>query len=116
MNDYKAPRDKMICVLNCCKVIFGVLHFICTDNVARIYMQDIGLIRHVGKGDEGADSFIPFLIYIVLKTNPKNLVSNIQYVQRFRNPEKLSGEGGYYLSSLVRLISDFHLETMSLMV
>ena len=23
MNNYKAPRDKLICVLNCCKVIFG---------------------------------------------------------------------------------------------
>lgn len=25
MNQYKAPRDKLICVLNCCKVIFGAL-------------------------------------------------------------------------------------------
>lgn len=25
MNQYKAPRDKLICVLNCCKVIFGTL-------------------------------------------------------------------------------------------
>lgn len=23
MNNYKAPRDKLICILNCCKVIFG---------------------------------------------------------------------------------------------
>ena len=23
MNHYKAPRDKLICILNCCKVIFG---------------------------------------------------------------------------------------------
>lgn len=23
INQYKAPRDKMICILNCCKVIFG---------------------------------------------------------------------------------------------
>lgn len=23
INHYKAPRDKMICILNCCKVIFG---------------------------------------------------------------------------------------------
>ncbi len=25
INHYKAPRDKMICILNCCKVIFGKL-------------------------------------------------------------------------------------------
>lgn len=23
INHYKAPRDKLICILNCCKVIFG---------------------------------------------------------------------------------------------
>ncbi|GAA5910721.1 hypothetical protein JCM6882_002061 [Rhodosporidiobolus microsporus] len=86
MNQYKAPRDKLICVLNCCKVIFG-------------------LMRHVATGEEGADTFIPFLIFVVLKANPENLVSNLQYIQRFRNPEKLSGEGGYYLSSLNAAIS-----------
>ncbi|GAA5824269.1 hypothetical protein JCM11251_001588 [Rhodosporidiobolus azoricus] len=86
MNQYKAPRDKLICVLNCCKVIFG-------------------LMRHVAAGQEGADTFIPFLIFVVLKANPENLVSNLQYIQRFRNPEKLSGEGGYYLSSLNAAIS-----------
>lgn len=31
MNQYKAPRDKLICVLNCCKVIFGKLFFIFLD-------------------------------------------------------------------------------------
>lgn len=25
INHYKAPRDKLICILNCCKVIFGPL-------------------------------------------------------------------------------------------
>src|SRR6267154_2938262 len=25
INHYKAPRDKLICILNCCKVIFGLL-------------------------------------------------------------------------------------------
>lgn len=23
INGYRAPRDKVICILNCCKVIFG---------------------------------------------------------------------------------------------
>ena len=26
INHYKAPRDKIICILNCCKVIFGVYY------------------------------------------------------------------------------------------
>ena len=81
INNYRAPRDKVICILNCCKVIFG-------------------LLRHAG-AEESADQFIPLLIYVVIQSNVRFLYSNIQYIQRFRNPEKLKGEAGYYLSSLV---------------
>ena len=45
---------------------------------------------------------MPLLIYVVLRANPDHLVSNVQYILRFRNQEKLGGEAGYYLSSLVR--------------
>ncbi|KAB8289690.1 hypothetical protein EYC80_010602 [Monilinia laxa] len=81
---YRAPRDKIICVLNCCKVIFG-------------------LLKHA-KTDSSADSFMPLLIYVVLQANPEHLVSNVQYILRFRNQEKLGGEAGYYLSSLMGAI------------
>ncbi|CAG8448486.1 2091_t:CDS:2 [Ambispora leptoticha] len=85
LNAYKAPRDKLICILNCCKVIFR-------------------LIRKVD-GEEGADKFLPILIYVVLRANPEHLVSNVQYISRFRNPEKLQSEAGYYLSSLMGAIA-----------
>ncbi|KAJ9655748.1 hypothetical protein H2198_005454 [Neophaeococcomyces mojaviensis] len=78
---YRAPRDKVICILNCCKVIFG-------------------LLKNAQSSDTSADSFVPLLIYVVLQANPEHLVSNIQYILRFRNQDKLSGEAGYYLSSL----------------
>lgn len=90
INGYRAPRDKVICILNCCKVIFG-------------------LLKNSKKADTSADSFIPLLIYVVLHANPDHLVSNIQYILRFRNQEKLGGEAGYYLSSLVSAVSSFHL-------
>lgn len=48
---------------------------------------------------------MPLLIYVVLQSNPDHLVSNVQYILRFRNQEKLGGEAGYYLSSLVRDLS-----------
>ncbi|KAJ4475024.1 hypothetical protein J3R30DRAFT_3295098 [Lentinula aciculospora] len=78
---YKAPRDKLICILNCCKVIFG-------------------LIRHLQK-EEGADAFVPILIFVVLKANPEHLLSNVEFINRYRNPDKLRSEAGYYLSSLM---------------
>ncbi|MCJ1268138.1 hypothetical protein MMC22_008024 [Lobaria immixta] len=82
---YRAPRDKVICVLNCCKVIFG-------------------LLRNSKAADTSADSFVPLLIYVVLHANPEHLVSNVQYILRFRNQDKLGGEAGYYLSSLMGAI------------
>ncbi|KAI9273867.1 hypothetical protein EDC94DRAFT_672518 [Helicostylum pulchrum] len=90
INTYKAPRDKLICILNCCKVIFG-------------------LIKHV-EGDAGADKFLPILIYVVIRANPPRLVSNVQYIYRFRNPDQLQAESGYYLTNLMGAIS--FIETM----
>jgi len=60
----------------------------------------LGYLRN-SDSDQSADSFIPLLIYTVLKAKPDHLVSNVQYIQRFRSPEKLAGEAGYYMSSLV---------------
>ncbi|EJD47919.1 hypothetical protein AURDEDRAFT_113204 [Auricularia subglabra TFB-10046 SS5] len=90
VNHYKAPRDKLICILNCCKVIFG-------------------LIRHM-HADEGADTFIPILIFVVLRAHPEHLISNVEYINRFRRAPKLQSEAGYYLSSLMGAIS--FIETM----
>ncbi|KAF1992863.1 hypothetical protein P154DRAFT_451685 [Amniculicola lignicola CBS 123094] len=84
IKSYRAPRDKVICILNCCKVIFGLLR--------------------TSSSDQSADSFVPLLIYTVLHANPDHLVSNVQYILRFRNQDKLGGEAGYYLSSLMGAI------------
>lgn len=85
INSYRAPRDKVICVLNACKVIFGFLKN--------------------SKGDQSADAFVPLLIYTVLRAKPEHLVSNVQYIWRFRNQDKLGGEAGYYMSSLMGVVT-----------
>lgn len=52
INMYKAPRDKLVCILNCCKVINNLL-----------------LNASVASNDNppGADEFLPVLIYVTLK-------------------------------------------------
>jgi hypothetical protein len=62
-----------------------------------------GFLRN-SQHDQSADSFIPLLIYVVLHANPDHLVSNVQYILRFRNQDKLGGEAGYYISSLMGAI------------
>ncbi|CAI4667065.1 BAQ_1a_G0039470.mRNA.1.CDS.1 [Saccharomyces cerevisiae] len=81
INRFKSPRDKMVCVLNASKVIFG-------------------LLKHTKLEQNGADSFIPVLIYCILKGQVRYLVSNVNYIERFRSPDFIRGEEEYYLSSL----------------
>ena len=90
MNDYKAPRDKMICLLNSCKVIVRLL----TD--AR---------EDADESPPGADEFLPALIYVVLKANPPNLFSNLDYIDCFRNPNKMISEPGYWYTNLYSAVT-----------
>ncbi|KAJ2454369.1 hypothetical protein EV183_001615 [Coemansia sp. RSA 2336] len=94
MNNFKSPRDKAICILNCCTVIYALLRNAQTD----------------GSEDIGADRFLPLLIYVVIAANPPRLVSNIQYINRFRSPERMQGESGYYVTNLQGAIA--FIETM----
>ncbi|KAI8366050.1 uncharacterized protein BYT42DRAFT_588718 [Radiomyces spectabilis] len=85
INRYKSPRDKLICFLNSCKVIYGLIR--CIDV------------------DAGADLFFPLLVHVIIRANPPQLVSNMEYIFRFRNPEHLQSEAGYYLTNLMGAIS-----------
>jgi len=86
INKFKSPRDKVTCILNVCKVLYN-------------------LIKKLGTGDSGADAFFPLLVYTVLQSNPFKLVSNCEYIQRYRNSSKLRSETGYYLTNLLSSIA-----------
>ena len=81
IDEFKSPRDKIVCILNSSKLIFG-------------------LIRQQEKTEENADSFVPLLIYILIHSKVKHLYSNLQYIERFRNEEFLIGETSYYVSTM----------------
>lgn len=98
INDYRAPRDKIICVLNSCKVIFSLLK--------------------VSKTETNADSFIPLLILVILKSKTPNFISNIRYILRFRGSTWINhGETSYYLSTIeaaVNFILDIKIEDLTI--
>ena len=83
INEFKSPRDKVICIMNCCKVAYGMLN---------------AITKVENRLSAGADDFLPALLYIIIRSNTPNLYSNINYIRRFRHPSKLMSETGYYLT------------------
>ena len=67
MNELKSSRDKLICILNCCRTAIFLL-----TNVA----------YETGRQSR-ADEFLPVLIYTVIVVNPDNLYSNAEYILYF---------------------------------
>lgn len=98
INNYRAPRDKIICILNSCKIIFSLLK--------------------VSNQETNADAFIPLLILVIIKAKTDNIISNLHYIERFRGEEWLNhGETSYYLSSVqgvITFIQNIKLEDLTI--
>ncbi|CAL4920052.1 unnamed protein product [Urochloa decumbens] len=86
MNSFKAPREKLLCIMSCCQVINNLLLNVSMSNDRTL---------------SGADEFLPILIYITIKANPPQLHSNLKFVQLFRRETKLISEVEYYLTNLI---------------
>ncbi len=74
INNYKAPRDKLVCILNS---IYLLTHL--TNKI---------------KAPSHPDYLLPIIIYIIIQSRIKNMISNVQYITRFRD---LKGESDYYM-------------------
>ncbi|KAK8797407.1 hypothetical protein WA158_004615 [Blastocystis sp. Blastoise] len=57
------------------------------------------------KNAAGADDFLPILIFITLKSRTPRLVSTIEYLQHYCNPDILLSEPGYCLTNLSGAVS-----------
>mmetsp|Transcript_13222 Transcript_13222/g.30924 ORF Transcript_13222/g.30924 Transcript_13222/m.30924 type:complete len:630 (+) Transcript_13222:156-2045(+) len=85
IDQFKAPRDKLICILNACRVINDVLKLTHAGSEARAL---------------SADDFLPLLILAVLQARPPRLHSNVEFVAAFRHPARLMGEEAYFVTAL----------------
>ena len=52
------------------------------------------------KGIPAADDFMPVLTFVIIKANPANILSTIQYVNSFYG-KRLSGEEEYWWTQFV---------------
>lgn len=86
MDKYKAPRDKLVCLMN----VQATLE----DGIRRVNASDNSL------SFGGADAFFPMLVLVVVRAMPRALCSNIEYVRRFRAPSRLGGQCDFMLSCL----------------
>ena len=86
MNNYKSPKDKVVCIYNCCKVASRVLTLTSENSQKR---------------STGADELLPLLILLLLQANPSALHSNLSFISNCRHPSKLTGEQGYYLTNIM---------------
>ena len=88
MDAYRAPRDKLQCILNAFRVIRHAL-----DTV-------------IGPSAWGADQLLPVCIYTIIRSNPPALNSNVNFIASFRHPSRLRGEDEYLLMQMNIAIRD----------
>ncbi|KAL0218248.1 hypothetical protein RCL1_009096 [Eukaryota sp. TZLM3-RCL] len=79
LDQVKSPRDKLVCLSNCCKCLLTVLSATSIGN------------------SFGADMFLPSLIVLIVKESKFGLNSQLDFIKCWRPP--LKGESSYYLTS-----------------
>jgi hypothetical protein len=69
------------------------------------YKYTIDLLNDSTDGTaRGADDLLPIIILVIIRAQPQTWWSDIRFIQRFRNPKKLSAEAGYYLTQMVEVV------------
>lgn len=77
INSCKAARDKVSCVVKCCKTIMKLLSIADEKRVP------------------SADDLMPVLVFVIIASNPNSLLSTVQYVNSFYE-KHFHGEQAYW--------------------
>ncbi|KAI3653476.1 hypothetical protein MP228_001423 [Amoeboaphelidium protococcarum] len=118
ITEYKSARDKLISIVNCCKILLGFLEKI---NKSPSRQQQHGnnstqsgqsqpaspTSPMTASAVASADDLMPLLIYTIIKSHHMTegqsigyLYSHVMFISRFRIEDKLRSEAGYYLTCL----------------
>ncbi|KAN0016274.1 hypothetical protein ACTFIU_006238 [Dictyostelium citrinum] len=96
------PHDKLDTILSSARAIYNSLNY--EKNLKNKDYQDYFL---------SADDFLPIYLYVVVNSGVKDLEFTNQFLWQLSDPDRLCGEGGYYLtvfSSILSLIKSLNME------
>ncbi|MCJ1350880.1 MAG: hypothetical protein MMC33_000861 [Icmadophila ericetorum] len=82
--------------------------------LASTHQKIVDLLTKLHKSSSSADEILPTLIYTLITSPPERLsvISDLNFVQRFRSASKMNGEAAYCLTNLEAAIT--FLETVDL--
>ena len=83
INDAKSVFDKLDCIQNAYVIMNNTVKFISGKNE-----------------NAGQDEFTPLFQYILIKSQPEKLVTNINYIKCFLSDVDLMGQNGFYFSQM----------------
>ncbi|XP_036443887.1 ras and Rab interactor 2 [Colossoma macropomum] len=86
-----SPIDKVHLLLQICKLIYKAMK----NNTAQEF---------------GADNFLPALSYVIVQCNMPELFLEVEYMMELLETPWLTGEGGYYLTSVYASLSHIQSE------
>uniref|UniRef100_A0A7S4P4K4 VPS9 domain-containing protein n=1 Tax=Guillardia theta TaxID=55529 RepID=A0A7S4P4K4_GUITH len=81
----QSPQEMLECVYQSARMIFRMLN-------------ETAILT--GGSAASADEFLPIFIICVLKAQPRNVYSMLEYISHFRNPKRFGGERQYFLVQL----------------
>lgn len=93
LNRTKAPSEKLVLIINCFRVIVAFLE----------RANKTSAIRNSAR--PSADNILPLLILVLIKANPPNLHSNLEYIGSMRHPDRFVGEDLYAHTQLLSAVS-----------
>ena len=122
MSSKRTAYEKMMCLTDCSKSIYKAINIAASaarsandlgdqgdsldgSDGARTLTQSLVTNEHTARSVVAtADEYLPAFIYVVLRTNPSMLHSNINFISRFAFEKRLlQGADAYHFCSLVNV-------------